>query len=128
MATSQDTVDYLLDLLAPLRRVRARKMFGGYVLYKDDKVVALVCDDRLFVKITEPGRAFVGNRYQEGFPYPGARPAMLIDEDDLERREWLGELISVTAAALPKPIAKKEPRSSSTRRRGSSGNRTKPKK
>lgn len=114
MATSQDTIDYLLDQLGGLRGVRARKMFGEYALYKDDKVVALVCDDRLFVKITEPGRAFVGDRYREGFPYPGAKPAMLIDEDDCERREWLAELIAVTATALPKP----KPKSASAPQRG----------
>lgn len=106
MATKQDTVDYLLDQLSGVRNVRVRKMFGEYALYKDDRVVALVCDDHLFVKITEPGRAVVGDRYCEGFPYPGARAAMLIDEDDWERREWLGELIAVTAASLPKPKEK----------------------
>lgn len=106
MATKQDTIDFLLDQLHGLRNVRARKMFGEYALYLDGKVVALVCDDRLFVKITEPGRAFVGDRYREGFAYPGAKPSMLIDEDDVERREWLEELVSVTAAALPKAKAK----------------------
>ena len=106
MATKQDTIDFLLDQLHGLRGVSARKMFGEYALYADGKVVALVCDDRLFVKLTEPGRAFAGDRYEEGFAYPGAKASMLIDDDDLERREWLEELISVTAAALPSKTLK----------------------
>ena len=52
MATSRNILDYLLDQLQPARNIRARKMFGEYALYCDDRVVALVCDDQIFVKIT----------------------------------------------------------------------------
>ena len=69
--------------------------------------MALVCDDELFVKITEAGKAFVGERYAEGIAYPGARPSMRIDEDLIEDREGLTELIRITAEALPVPKPKK---------------------
>ena len=72
MATSERTIEFLLDQLGAVRGVRARKMFGEYALYCGEKVVALVCDDQLFVKITAPGKALVGTRYAEGFAYPGA--------------------------------------------------------
>ncbi len=108
MATKQSTVEYIEDQLADLVGVRSRKMFGEYALYVGDKVVALVCDDTLFVKITEPGRAYVGDRYEEGCAYPGARPSMRIDEDMIEDREWLAELIRITEAALPEPKPKKK--------------------
>ncbi len=36
MATSQETVDFLLDQLRALPGVRARKMFGEYALYVED--------------------------------------------------------------------------------------------
>ncbi|NTW30781.1 MAG: TfoX/Sxy family protein [Candidatus Moranbacteria bacterium] len=102
MSTKQSTVDYILDQLVSLDGdVSVRKMFGEYALYCDGKVVALVCDDTLFVKITNEGKEFVGSSYREGSPYPGAKPAMEIDDDRLEDREWLSELIRVTADALP---------------------------
>ncbi len=41
-------------------------MFGEYALYCDQRVVALICDDQVFVKITDPGKAYVGERYEEG--------------------------------------------------------------
>jgi TfoX/Sxy family transcriptional regulator of competence genes len=107
MATSQSTIDFILDQLRQVRTVSARKMFGEYALYCDNKVVALVCDDQLFVKITEPGKALVGERYVEGIAYPGARPSILVSADDLEDDEKLSELIRVTAAALPPPKPKK---------------------
>jgi len=52
MAISRNTIDFILDQLSALPKIRARKMFGEYALYCDEKVVALVCDDQLFIKIT----------------------------------------------------------------------------
>ena len=107
MATKQTTIDFLLDQLASVSGVRARKMFGEYALYCDEKVVALVCNNQLFVKTTEAGRAFVGDRYKEGQAYPGAKPSMLVGAEDLDDDERLCELVRVTAAALPAPKPKK---------------------
>ena len=107
MATKQTTVDYILDQLASLGDVSARKMFGGYALYFDGKVVGLVCDDTLFVKITEGGKEFVDQHYQEGCAYPGAKASMEISGDLLEDHRWLCELISITASELPMPKKKK---------------------
>jgi TfoX/Sxy family transcriptional regulator of competence genes len=107
MATSETTIRFLLDQLEALKSVRVRKMFGEYALYCDEKVVALVCDDQVFVKITAPGKALVGERYAEGYAYPGAKASILVGADDLDDAERLTELIRVTAAALPPPKAKK---------------------
>jgi TfoX/Sxy family transcriptional regulator of competence genes len=107
MATSESTIDFLLDQLGTVQGVRARKMFGEYALYCGEKVVALVCDDQLFVKITAPGKALVGKRYAEGVAYPGAKPSILVGADDLEDHDRLAELIRLTAAALPSPKRKK---------------------
>lgn len=101
-------MDYILDQLSGVRDISARKMFGEYALYCGGKVVALVCDETLFVKITDAGRSFVGEQYAEGEAYPGAKPSMLIDGDLIEDREWLAELIEKTAAHLPAPKPKKK--------------------
>ncbi|OGQ85109.1 MAG: hypothetical protein A2289_26910 [Deltaproteobacteria bacterium RIFOXYA12_FULL_58_15] len=110
MTTSQSTIDYLLDQLSSLSHVRARKMFGEYALYCDEKVVALVCDNQLFVKITQPGRALVGERYVEGNAYPGAKSSMLIGAKEIDDAERLCELIRLTADALPAAKPKKAKR------------------
>jgi TfoX/Sxy family transcriptional regulator of competence genes len=110
MATKQSTMEYMEDQLADVPGVRSRKMFGEYALYVGDKVVALVCDDTLYVKITDPGREYVGERYEEGIAYPGAKPSILIDADLVEDREWLSELIRITEAALPESKPKKHSR------------------
>lgn len=108
MATKVSTIEYIEDQLADVPNVRSRKMFGEYALYVGGKVVALVCDDTLFVKITEEGRVFVGEAYEEGCAYPGAKPSMRIDGDMIEDHVWLCELIRITEAALPEPKPKKK--------------------
>jgi DNA transformation protein len=108
MSTSESTISYLLDQLSTIKSVRARKMFGEYALYADEKVVALVCDDNLFVKITAEGKEFLGSNYEEGFAYKGAKASMQISGDLLEDKEFLCELISITTKALP--MAKEKPK------------------
>ncbi len=108
MASKQSTVDYILDQVTNAGEVSVRKMFGEYALYCDGKVVALVCDDTLYVKITEQGKVFVGDSYKEGHAYEGAKVSMVINEDKIEDREWLTELIHITAENLPLPKPKKK--------------------
>lgn len=108
MATKQSTIDYIEDQLADVPDIRSRKMFGEYALYCGDKVVALVCDDKLFVKITEEGGEFIGGHYEEGIAYLGAKPSMYIHDDLIEDHEWLSELVRITERALPIPKPKKK--------------------
>lgn len=105
--TKQDTIDYIIDQLASVPHVTSRKMFGEYALYCNGRVVGLVCDDTLFIKITEPGKVFVGEYYLEGEAYPGAKPSMLIDGDRIEDRAWISELIQITSVNVPLPKKKK---------------------
>lgn len=108
MATSADTIIYLSDQLTSLgNRIRTRKMFGEYALYCDERVVALICDDQVFVKITEPGKAYLGSNYREGFDYPGAKPSMLIGGEIIENKDAFCELIDITARAVPPPMKPK---------------------
>lgn len=108
MATKQSTIDFLLDQLSAISLpIRTKKMFGEYALYCDEKVVALVCDDKLFIKPTEEGREYIGTP-EEAPPYPGAKLYFLITPDDWEEKERLGELIMITASALPYPKPKKK--------------------
>jgi TfoX/Sxy family transcriptional regulator of competence genes len=105
MATGPDFIDFVLDQVEPRGWLTARKMFGEYALYANERVVALACDDRLFVKPTAAGRAFIGEP-AEAPPYPGARPHFLV-EDGIEDRAWLSELLRVTAAEVPLPKPKR---------------------
>lgn len=78
-------------------------MFGEHGLYLDGRMVALVCDDRLYVKPSEAVRAHLGATALEGQPYPGAKPHLVVDGDRWDDAEWLAALLRVAAHALPPP-------------------------
>lgn len=109
MATKQSTIDYLFEQLSQAGAVSARRMFGEYALYCDGKVVALVCDDELYVKPTKVGLAFLGEVVKAP-PYPGAKDYYLVTGEKWEDADWLSELIRISAneLPLPKPKAKKK--------------------
>jgi len=106
MSTQESVIAHLVAQISDAGTIRSRKMFGEYALYCDEKVVALVCDDKLFMKPTEAGREFAGT-LEEAPPYPGSKPFLLVEEDRWEDREWLTQLVQRTAAALPVPKPKK---------------------
>jgi TfoX/Sxy family transcriptional regulator of competence genes len=101
VATDLEYVHHICDQLRTVGGVAYRKMFGEYALYVDGKVVALVCDNQLFVKPTDAGEALLTDP-RRGAPYPGARPHFIADEY-LDDPQLLSQLISATASALPPP-------------------------
>lgn len=105
MATNQKTVDYIIKQISKSEVVSARKMFGEYGVYCNGKIVALICDDMLFVKPTNAGLAFVGD-CPEACPYPGAKPYLLISREKWDDGEWLTTLFKISAEALPIPKKK----------------------
>ena len=98
--TTEATITELLAILDVLGNVRARKMFGEYALYCDEKVVALVCRDELFVKSTEQGRVFAPD-LELAPAYPGAKPGLHVSRSKWSDLGWLAKLIQTTANALP---------------------------
>lgn len=118
MGSELSFVEFVVDQIENAGSISYRKMFGEYALYANGKVVALICDNQLFVKPTAAGRAFIGE-VVEAPPYPGAKPSYLIDEQ-LEDRQWISRLIRVTEQELPLPKPKKK-RKKKTRRTGASG-------
>lgn len=105
MTSEKRNIDYVTEQMGRFGVLRNRKMFGEYAIYCDDKVVALFCDDTLFMKITEPGRALLKEE-NLGPAYPGAKDSFIISEDDWDDSEYLSQLARVTADALPQPKKK----------------------
>lgn len=106
MASDQTFVDFIVDQIENAGEISAKKMFGEYALYSGEKMFALICDDKLFIKPTQAGRAFIGD-VVEAPPYPGAKPSFLIEEK-VEDRVWLSELVRISVAELPLPKPKKK--------------------
>lgn len=106
MASDQTFVDFIVDQIENAGEISAKKMFGEYALYSGEKMFALICDDKLFIKPTKAGRTFIGD-VVEAPPYPGAKPNFLIEEK-VEDRGWLSELVRISVEELPVPKPKKK--------------------
>jgi DNA transformation protein len=110
MATSQSTIDFLLDQLGGCDLITARKMFGEYCLYVAGKPVGLVCDNQLFLKNLPAVRAMLPE-VVESAPYPGARAHLLVSADCWEDRESLCQWVRAIAKALSEAPAAKSHKS-----------------
>lgn len=106
MANRQETLDLIAFHAAGAGDVRIKKMFGEAALYLDEVVVALVCDDRLYLKPTDGGREVLGEP-EMGPPYPGAKDHFVVPESVITDSEKLAELLQATKSALPVPKPKK---------------------
>lgn len=110
MASDLKTVAFITDQSGLGSRLVSKRMFGEYALYLNTKVVAFVCDNKLFLKPTDAGRALLGSP-TEAPAYPGSKNYFLL-ELELDDPVLLRRAIEVTEAALPlpkpKPAAKKD--------------------
>ena len=110
MPTNSSTMDDLLERVHSAGRVTSRKMFGEYCLYIDGKPVAFVCDDCLFVKITDAGKELAGE-VELGSAYPGSKPYFRLPPEAWTDRDWLVRLLTATFHALPVPKPKSKKKS-----------------
>jgi DNA transformation protein len=115
-------VDVLSDAIG---RVSARSMFGGWGLYREGRMFALVADDALYLKADDKNRAMFEAEGRGPFVYDGkgkpvsmsyfeAPPEAL--DDPSEMRPWARAAYEAALrAAAPKP--RKKPRKSKASKR-----------
>ena len=106
MASDKEFVLFVADQFENCGEITSRAMFGEYGIYADGKLFGLICDNKLFIKPTKAGRAYIENLV-EAPPYPGAKNSFLIG-DKIEDRSWLSELARITLEELPEPRKKKK--------------------
>ncbi len=103
MASNPDFVEYIRGQLSGAGEITCKKMFGDYGVYCDGKVIGLICDNQFFLKKTDAG---LDKGFEEAPPYPGAKPAFLVDSAD--DREEMARLVRATYEALPEPKPRKK--------------------
>jgi TfoX/Sxy family transcriptional regulator of competence genes len=72
--------------------------------------VALICDDTLYLKVTDVNRATLVD-HEQGPPYPGAKPHWIITERDMRDMDTFQNMLISVALSIPakkkKPTPKK---------------------
>ena len=111
MKKHDEFIDYLLELMQPLGPVSAKAMFGGYGIYIDELMFALVADDVLYFKTDAANRPDFERRelppfryHRKGKPYNmsySEAPAEVFDDADA-MQQWANGAISA-ALTIRKP-------------------------
>jgi TfoX/Sxy family transcriptional regulator of competence genes len=102
MGTHKDAAGYILRRLGHEGRFSVKAMFGEYALYADGRVVGLICDDQLFVKVL-PESASLAGRCELAPAYPGSRDHYLVPEEMLAADGQLAAMLLRVAQVLPLP-------------------------
>jgi DNA transformation protein len=98
MARRSDFVEFVAEQMGFVGEVRVRAMFGGYGIYRDDCMFALISDDRLYFKADATTRAEFEARGSSPFTYVSrGRPTTLqyfeappeVFEDRDAMRTWV---------------------------------------
>lgn len=105
MGTDAAFAEHVLDQVRGAGPVAVRKMFGEYALYCDGKVVALLCDNQVFLKPLPEALAMIDDPAY-GPPYPGAKPHLLLT-GELDDPELMTRLVRAVTDGLPAPKPKK---------------------
>ncbi len=106
MASDQATVDVIVEQASRGNAIRARKMFGEFGIYCDDRFVGIIANDRLYLKVTDAGDALLPDASRES-PYDGAKPHLVVDAEAIEDADRLSAVCRATARALPPPKPKR---------------------
>lgn len=108
MATGKSRLEHVCDQMEGAGVITARPMFGEFGVYCDGRLVALVCDDQLFLKPTPQAMALLGPVPM--LPaYPGGKPMALVDEA-LDDADLLGRVVALIAREVPEPKPRKSKR------------------
>ena len=79
MASSNDYLIYVLELLKDIRGISYKKMMGEFILYKDGVIFGGIYDNRFLIKNT---KSLKNSGLKEVVPYPNAKAMLLIDSED----------------------------------------------
>ena len=79
MASNNDYLVFVLELLRETDGITYKKMMGEYILYKDGVIFGGIYDNRFLIKKT---KSFEDSEFKEQIPYPTGSPMYLVDSED----------------------------------------------
>lgn len=105
MGVSTEFRDFVLDQLARVPALRARRMFGGVGLYSGETFFAILAGDELYLKVDERTRPRYEEAGSHAFKPYADRPMTMaywcvplgVLEDAAELVAWAREAIGVSA-------------------------------
>ena len=104
-------LDYVIEILSKYVRIKASAMFGGYGLYSDGLIFAIVAYDELYFKADKDSKIFYESFGSESFKYDGkgklismsyykAIPEIFEDEEMMQK--WMDTALASAKTASSK--------------------------
>ena len=90
MASNNDYLIFIMELLRLTDGVTYKKMMGEYILYKDGIIFGGIYDNRFLIKKT---KSLENSGLKEQIPYPNAKAMLLVDSEDPDEIKELVELV-----------------------------------
>ncbi len=103
MGVEKSYLDHVTELLAPLGEVSSRAMFGGYGIFHEGDMFALISGSTLYFKVNDSNRAVyeaAGSKQFKPMPYYEVPAEVLEDETALH--DWAHASIAVGHATAKK--------------------------
>ena len=97
MACGADFVQFIVDQCSGAGEIAVKKMMGDYCIYCDGVMFGLICDNNLYIKMTDAGKAVLDEIVLRQ-PYPGARNHFHIT--NVDDRDYLEDIIRATVPEL----------------------------
>jgi DNA transformation protein len=107
MAVSEDYLQFVLDQLAGLKGVSARRMFGGAGLYREGIMFGLVADDRAYLRVDDINRKSFEDAGSGPFHPYGTKATMPYYEVPVDVLEDPGDFCAWAEKALAAAVTKK---------------------
>lgn len=112
-------IEWFRELLGCLGPIRARRMFGGWGLYAEERMIALVADGELYLKARAEDHAALSATGSTPFVYRSATrevamsywraPAEALDDAEAMRPWARRALAAALAMPPPKPRKRRRP-------------------
>ena len=104
MKASPEYLDFVLGKLSLISDIKSRAMFGGYGIFHEGLMFALISEDILYFKVNESNRDIYKRAESRPFPHGISYwevPADVL-EDNTKLHEWANTSIEIAQEAARK--------------------------
>ena len=104
MKVSPEYLNFIMDKLSPIGDVRSRAMFGGYGIFYQGSMFALIAEDVLYFKVNESNRDRYEKARSKPFPHGISYwevPTEVIEENT-KLHDWANISIEIAREATKK--------------------------
>ena len=104
MKASPDYLNFVLEKLSPIGDIKSRAMFGGYGIFCEGLMFALISEDTLYFKVNETNRDMYKKTQSKPFPHGISYWEVSTDvlEENAELQKWANISIEIAQESAKK--------------------------